>query len=66
MIEFDVHLSRDGALVLMHDDTIDRTTDRQGRVADLTLSELREADAGVRKEARFSGRASPPSRKPSR
>lgn len=55
MIEFDVQLSRDGALVLMHDDTIDRTTDRQGRVADLTLSELREADAGVRKEARFAG-----------
>jgi len=55
MIEFDVQLSRDGALVLMHDDTIDRTTDRQGRVADLTLSDLRAADAGSWKEARFSG-----------
>jgi glycerophosphoryl diester phosphodiesterase len=53
MIEFDVQLSRDGALVLMHDDTIDRTTDRQGRVADLTLSDLRAADAGSWKDARF-------------
>lgn len=59
MIEFDVQLTRDGALVLMHDDTIDRTTDRQGRVADLTLSELREADAGMRKEARFAGTGIP-------
>ncbi len=55
MIEFDVQLSRDGALVLMHDDTLDRTTDRQGRVADFTLSELRQADAGIRKDARFAG-----------
>ncbi len=55
MIEFDVQLTRDGALVLMHDDTIDRTTDRQGRVADLTLSELREADAGMRKHPQFAG-----------
>ena len=55
MIEFDVQLSRDGALVLMHDDTIDRTTDRQGRVADLNLSDLRAADAGSWKDARFAG-----------
>lgn len=55
MIEFDVQLTRDGALVLMHDATIDRTTDRQGRVSDLTLSDLRRADAGIRRDARFAG-----------
>ncbi|MCB1086135.1 MAG: glycerophosphodiester phosphodiesterase, partial [Verrucomicrobiae bacterium] len=55
MIEFDVQLTRDGALVLMHDATIDRTTTQQGQVADLTLSDLKRADAGVRKNARFAG-----------
>lgn len=55
MIEFDVQLSRDGALILMHDLTLDRTTDREGPVADLTLSQLREVDAGIRHDARFAG-----------
>lgn len=55
MIEFDVQLTRDGALVLMHDATVDRTTDGRGRVADLTLAEIRALDAGVRKDARFAG-----------
>lgn len=55
MIEFDVQLTRDGALVLMHDATIDRTTDRQGLVSDQTLSDLRRADAGIRHGARFAG-----------
>ena len=40
MIEFDVASSKDGQLVLMHDATVDRTTDGQGLVSDLTLSEL--------------------------
>lgn len=55
MIEFDVQLTRDGALVLMHDDTLDRTTDQQGRIADRTLSDLRRVDAGVRTGAAFAG-----------
>jgi glycerophosphoryl diester phosphodiesterase len=41
MIEFDVHLSRDGELVVIHDDRIDRTSDGTGRVVDQTLAELR-------------------------
>lgn len=41
MIELDVRLTRDGALILMHDDTVDRTTDGTGRVSDLTLAEIR-------------------------
>ncbi len=46
VIELDLHLSKDGALVVMHDAEVDRTTDGSGRVSDLTLAELRELDAG--------------------
>jgi len=46
MIEFDVALTRDGQLALMHDATVDRTTDGSGRVSDLTLAELKALDAG--------------------
>jgi glycerophosphoryl diester phosphodiesterase len=45
-IELDLHLSRDGELVVMHDARVDRTTDGTGAVADLTLAELRALDAG--------------------
>ena len=55
MIEFDVQLTRDGALVLMHDATVDRTTDGRGKVAELTLTEIQQLDAGVRKDPRFAG-----------
>ena len=47
-IELDVHLTADGQLAVIHDETLDRTTDRTGRVADLTMDEIREADAGAR------------------
>ncbi|MBI1186430.1 MAG: glycerophosphodiester phosphodiesterase [Alphaproteobacteria bacterium] len=40
LLEVDVALTRDGALVLMHDDTVDRTTTGQGRVRELTLAEI--------------------------
>ena len=46
-VELDVHFSRDGHIVVVHDDTLDRTTDGSGPVADLTLAELRELDAGA-------------------
>lgn len=45
-IELDLHLSKDGALVVMHDAEVDRTTDGRGAIADLTLAELRALDAG--------------------
>jgi glycerophosphoryl diester phosphodiesterase len=48
MCELDVQLSRDRAVVVMHDDTVDRTTDGHGAVADLTLEELKRLDAGAR------------------
>ena len=46
MIEADVHISRDGRLVMMHDSTLDRTTDGHGPVSGATWSELAELDAG--------------------
>jgi glycerophosphoryl diester phosphodiesterase len=55
MIEFDLQLTRDGALALMHDPTVNRTTNGKGKVADLTLAELRQLDAGVRHGKQFAG-----------
>jgi glycerophosphoryl diester phosphodiesterase len=46
VIELDLHLSKDGALVVMHDADVDRTTDGTGPVAEQTLAELRALDAG--------------------
>jgi glycerophosphoryl diester phosphodiesterase len=46
MIELDVTLSRDRQLVVIHDETVDRTTNGAGLVKDLTLSELTRLDAG--------------------
>jgi glycerophosphoryl diester phosphodiesterase len=46
VVELDLHLSKDGALVVMHDADVDRTTDGSGPIADHTLAELRALDAG--------------------
>lgn len=46
-IELDLHLSKDGALVVMHDIDVDRTTDGSGPIAEKTLAELRTLDAGL-------------------
>ena len=45
-IEIDVHLTCDQHLVVIHDTTVDRTTDGQGAVADFTLAEVKQLDAG--------------------
>ncbi len=58
-IELDVDLTRDGHVMVMHDATIDRTTNGQGRVADLTLEEIRRVDAGVWKGASFASERVP-------
>jgi glycerophosphoryl diester phosphodiesterase len=47
-IEFDVHMSRDGHLVVIHDDDVERTTNGRGLVRDMTLSQLKMLDAGVK------------------
>jgi glycerophosphoryl diester phosphodiesterase len=52
-IEIDIHQTRDQQVVVMHDATVDRTTNGQGHIADLTLAELRQLDAGSWYDARY-------------
>lgn len=47
-LELDVHLSSDGHVVVIHDESLGRTTDGSGEVRDMTLEELRSLDAGYR------------------
>lgn len=49
--ELDVHMSKDGELVVIHDETVDRTTDGTGFVKDLTLAQLKALDARNRMDA---------------
>lgn len=46
-IELDVHLSKDNQLIVMHDETVDRTTNGKGQIKDLTLAEIKKLDAGA-------------------
>jgi len=48
-VELDVHMSKDGELIVMHDYTVDRTTDGHGRISSMTLEEIRRLDAGVKR-----------------
>src|SRR5215210_664900 len=45
-LELDVHMTRDGHIVVIHDATVDRTTNGSGAVSEMTLDELRKLDAG--------------------
>lgn len=45
-IELDVHLAADGELAVIHDETLDRTTDRTGAISSMTMKQIRAADAG--------------------
>src|SRR5262249_49277981 len=58
-VEFAVHLSADGVPVVIHDDTVNRTTSGRGKVAALTLTELQALDAGTWFEPRFRGELVP-------
>jgi glycerophosphoryl diester phosphodiesterase len=59
-IEIDVHASRDGVPVLLHDGSVDRTTNGTGAVSDLTLDQLKGLDAGARSfDGRFAGERIP-------
>lgn len=46
-IEFDVKLSKDGEMVIFHDDDLNRTTNGQGPLCDYTLKQLKQLDAGM-------------------
>ncbi len=54
-VEFDVHSTKDGELVLMHDASVDRTTNGKGKIAELTFSEIRALDAGAKFDPKFAG-----------
>ncbi len=58
-IEFDVHRCASGQIVLMHDYTLERTTDGEGKVAETTLADLQKLDAGGWKGERFAGERVP-------
>lgn len=57
--ELDVHLTKDGVPVVIHDFTVDKTTDGAGRVAGFTLAELKRLDAGVKFSPQFAGERIP-------
>ena len=59
LLEFDVHLSKDGVLVVIHDDTLERTTNGRGLVREHTWAELSRLDAGAWFSARFAGERLP-------
>lgn len=58
-IEIDVQQSKDGELVLIHDTTVNRTTDGTGKVGELTFEQLRSLDAGSWKGEEFAGEQIP-------
>ena len=58
-VEFDVHLTRDGELVVIHDETIDRTSNGSGYIKDLTLAQLKEYDFGSWFSPDFAGEKIP-------
>ena len=59
VIELDSKLSADGHVVVIHDQSVDRTTNGFGRVSELTLAGLRELDAGSHFSATFHGEQIP-------
>jgi len=59
MIEFDVFLSKDDKMVVIHDETVDRTTNGTGRISDLTFEQIRNLDAGGWKSPEFAGEKIP-------
>ena len=59
LLELDVHLSRDGEPVVIHDEALDRTTDGRGLVVEHTVAELRQFDAGAWFGPQFAGQRIP-------
>ncbi|WP_276353114.1 glycerophosphodiester phosphodiesterase [Cohnella caldifontis] len=58
-IELDIHVSADGELVVCHDETLERTTDGTGRIAEMTAAELKRFDAGAWFGAKYRGERLP-------
>lgn len=58
-VELDVQMTRDGALVVIHDSTLDRTTDGTGAISSYTLEELQRFDAGAKFDPQYAGERIP-------
>lgn len=58
-VEFDVHLTKDGEMVIIHDERIDRTSNGKGYGKDMTLEELRQYDFGSWFDKKFEGEKIP-------
>lgn len=58
-VECDVHCTKDGQVVVIHDHSLDRTTDNKGTIKNLTLDEVKAADAGSWVDPRFAGQRIP-------
>ena len=58
-VEFDVMMTKDGELVLIHDETLGLTTDGRGRVPEMPLAALKQLDAGEWFDTRFKGERIP-------
>lgn len=59
MIETDLHMTKDGHLIIMHDRDVKRTTNGSGLICEMTLEELRQLDAGSWKDEKFAGEKIP-------
>lgn len=55
MIETDLRLTKDGRIVMIHDDTVDRTSNGSGAVSEKSLDEIKELDAGIKFAQKFKG-----------
>ncbi|MBQ8526258.1 MAG: hypothetical protein IJ460_06055 [Clostridia bacterium] len=58
-IEMDVHMTKDYQIVVCHDASLERTTDKKGNICELTLEQVRQADAGIRFGEEFKGEKIP-------
>ncbi|MFW5995690.1 MAG: glycerophosphodiester phosphodiesterase [Halanaerobiaceae bacterium] len=59
IIELDVHLTKDNKVVVIHDTSVERTTDGSGKVSEMTLDALKKLDAGSWFDSKFSGERIP-------
>ncbi len=59
MVEIDLHMTSDGEIIMMHDHTVDRTTNGKGYIKDMTLAEIRALDAGCKSSPKFAGEKVP-------
>lgn len=58
-VELDTHPTKDGEIIVMHDETVDRTTDGTGLIREMTLDEIKKLDAGLKFKEEFKGEKVP-------